>query len=200
MLKHLPVMMVAVLIPGLALAQSQHLSPEIASLRNEIAAVKLDRALNLTRDQARTLLPLIKDAAQVRNQLRADQEKRLPEIVKALSAVRDDLVKTGTVSDSSRKALQAARGESAIKDVRAKLKVLHEKSRGVLNADQKASLRSFNPRPLDDESGEADIAEGPGSQPMHHRGHEQLGGERLRKTYRVVTSPEFIALVEARAK
>jgi hypothetical protein len=64
--------------------------------------------------------------------------------------VRDDLAKAGAVSEASRKALQAARGEATMDAVRAKLRAVHERLGAVLKPDQKARLAAYDhTAPLD---------------------------------------------------
>lgn len=194
-------LLVALALPGVSLAQSSQLSPEIKKLKDEIAAVKLDRTLNLTRDQSKALLPLLKEATALRAQLKAEQEKRRPEIVKALTGIRDDLVKAGVVSPDSRKALELARGEGMMNDLRAKVRSIHEKMRAVLNPEQRARLHEFDPRPLEGGNEfEAGFGGGQDDKPGRGGPHGRPGGGKLQKMFRVATSPEFIALVETRAK
>jgi len=173
---------------------------EVHKLRQEIAAAKLDRTLDLNRDQARTLLPLLKEAAQLRDQLKAGHDKRLPELTRALTLVRDDLRKTGVVSDASQKALQEARGGAATKELREKLRALHKQAKQVLTADQVSRLKDFDPSPIPGEDmgfgGDAEKAEKGG---RGHHGHGGHGGG-MHKVIKLVTGPEFIALVEVRAR
>ena len=194
MMKKLTLVLALVLVPASALAQSKSLSPQVRKLRDEIAALKLDRTLNLTKDQARQLLPLLKETAALRDQLKSEQDKRQPEIVKALTAVRDDLVKTGVVSEASRKNLRLARGEGTMNDIRAKMRAIHEKTRAILNPDQKSRLRGYDHRPLDDINGEFEGGFGGEASPKVGR------VARLKKILKVAASAEFIGLVEARAK
>lgn len=191
-MKKLALVVALVAVPVLAFAQSKKLSPEVRKLREEIAALKLDRSLNLTRDQARQLLPLLKETAALKDQLKAEQQKREPEIVKALTAVRDDLVKTGVVSEASRKALQLARGEGTLDDIRAKMRAVHDKTRTILNPEQKARLRGYDHHPLD-ESGEFEGG-------FEGAPAKNSSRARLKRILKVASSPEFIVLVEARAR
>ncbi|HEY3446814.1 MAG TPA: hypothetical protein VGK67_10645 [Myxococcales bacterium] len=197
MMKKFALLLALALIPALAVAQSKTLSPEVRKLRDEIAALKLDRNLNLTKDQAKQLLPLLKETAALRDQLKSEQEKHQPEIVKALTAVRDDLVKTGVVSEANRMALQSARGEGTMNLIRTKMRAIHEKTRAILNPEQKARLRSFDHRPLD-ASNEFEGGFGDGEQPKVGAGPGRAA--KLKKILKVAASPEFIGLVEARAK
>ncbi|MGC4122549.1 MAG: hypothetical protein QM765_49835 [Myxococcales bacterium] len=195
-MKKLALLLALALVPALALAQSKTLSPEVRKLRNEIAALKLDRAMNLTKDQARQLLPLLRETAAVRDQLRAEQEKREPEIVKALAAVREDLVKTGVVSEANRKNLEQARGEVAMNDLRARMRSISEKMRTLLNPEQKARLSAYDHHPVD-EVREFEGGFGEADRPAKAGAGR---GSKLKKILKVAASPEFIALVEARAK
>ncbi len=192
-MKKLALLPALVLVPALALAQARSLSSEVRKLREEIAAIKLDRTLDLSKDQAQQLLPLLKETAALRDQLRAEQQKREPEIVKALAAVRDDLAKAGAVSEASRKALQAARGEATMDAVRAKLRAVHERLGAVLKPDQKARLAAYDHHPLDT-SYELEGSFGEGARPKAGR------AAKLRRILKVAASPDFIALTEARAR
>ena len=201
-MKHLALLL-AILTPTLAFAAgtSRPAGPdaELHKLREEIAAAKLDRLLNLSRDQARQVLPLIKEAQQVKEQLKAEHEKRRPELAKALALVRDDILRAGQVSDASRKALLEARGDSALKDVREKMRSLHQKVRGALTAEQRERLREFNPRPLDNDRGEEMGGFG-GGRHDKGEGHGEGMGPRRHAAFKAVTSPQFISLLEARAR
>ncbi len=195
--------------------------PEVAKLHHEIAAAKLDRTLDLSRDQARTLLPILKQASQLRGQIRADMEKRKPAVVKALTAIRDDVQRSGTASDASLKALQDARGGNERQALRLEMRAMAERARGVLTDEQRERLRSFDPRPAaglqdDDEPGMGPgMGPGPGNGPMGHPmgggmmgpGHRgamgrgpQMHGPHGRALVMIALTPEFLQLLEARAR
>lgn len=179
--------------------------PEIQKLHREIAAAKLDRALNLTHDQAGALLPLLKEAQKLHGELRADHERRRPEVIRALTTVRDEITRTGTVSEASRKALLDARGVGTHKETREKMKALHEKAKQLLTPEQKSRMRDLNVRPIDD-LGELAGGSGPedDKESGPHHGPPGGRGPHLNRRHRMVlmiaTSPEFVALVEARAR
>ena len=204
-MKHLAILL-TVLTPALALAAGaakpvQGPEAELHKLREEIAAAKLDRLLNLSREQARQVLPLLKEAQGIHDQLKAEHEKRRPEIARALTLVRDDILRVGQVSDASRKALQDARGESALKDVREKMKGVHQKVRDLLTPEQRERMREFNPRPLDTDKDEEMGGRGFGGGEQHGRGEghgEGMGHKR--HALKTAVSPEFLALTEARAR
>ena len=198
-MKHLSLLLAALLIPSAALAAPPKTTgpdAELHKLRAEIAAAKLDQLLNLTKDQAKALLPVLKEGLQVREQLKAEHERRHPEIVKALTAVRDDILKNGAVSEANRKGLQDARGDTALKDAREKAKSLHQKARDILTPEQRERMREFDPRPLGGEG-----REGFGGDEMEGRGGHHKGmGPKFHKVLKVASSAEFVALVEARAR
>jgi Skp family chaperone for outer membrane proteins len=83
--------------------------PEVVALRTEIAALELDRALALTPEQARSLLPLLQKGAAEAQSLRARLEQADPALLAALTRARDELRAGGPVSDASRQAIAAAR-------------------------------------------------------------------------------------------
>ena len=84
-------------------------SPEVAALRAEIAALQVDRALALTPDQARALLPVLRQAAAQVQAFRARVESPDPALVAALTRARDELRAGGTVSGSTQEAMREAR-------------------------------------------------------------------------------------------
>ncbi|MBI5544270.1 MAG: hypothetical protein HY901_10300 [Deltaproteobacteria bacterium] len=199
-------LLLAVVLPAAALAASAGPGAkptssgpgddELQKLKAEIAAAKLDRTLSVTRDQARALLPTLKEAQQLRAQIRAERDRRRPEIIRALTGVRDDLLKTGVVSEAGRKALQEARGEAILKQTRGKLRALHLKVRDQLTPEQRQRLRDFSPRPLEPKPEEEIDLEG--SEPPGRRGHGK--GPGLKRIFKIATSPEFLSLLEARAR
>src|SRR5512137_3202431 len=84
-------------------------SPEVAALRAEIAALQIDRALALTPDQARALLPVLRQAAAQVQAFRAKVESPDPALVAALTRARDELRAGGAVSEGTEKAMRDAR-------------------------------------------------------------------------------------------
>jgi len=207
-MKHLALLL-AVLTPALAFAAAPAKpgggpDAELHKLREEIAAAKLDRLLNLSREQARQALPLVKEVQQIKDQLKAEHERRRPEIAKALTAVRDDILRAGQVSDASRKGLQDARGDSALKDVREKMRGVHQKIREILTPEQRERMREFNPRPLDTDREEGAGGGGGFGGGGHHGNGEGHGGEGMgakrHAAFKAATSPEFLSLLEARAR
>jgi hypothetical protein len=203
-MKHLALLL-AVLTPALALAAgaqrpSQGPESELHKLRDEIAAAKLDRLLNLSREQARQVLPLLKEAQGIHDQLKAEHEKRRPEIARALVLVRDDILRVGQVSDASRKALLDARGDTALKDVREKMRGLHQRVRDALTPEQRERMHEFNPRPIDGDRDEEMGGRGFGG---GHHGKGDGRGEGMghkRNALKTSVSLEFLALTEARAR
>lgn len=179
--------------------------PELERLRHEIAAAKLDRLLDLSRDQARQLLPILKEGQALIDQMRADQAKRKPQVAAALTQIRDEIRKNGAASEASINALKQARGDGLRADHREKMRALREKARTIATPDQLARLAQFDPRPAGGPDGEVDEGGfgGRGKGPGHHRGAHHdgpMGGRHQRHAMMMAVSPEFIALVEARAR
>ncbi len=174
--------------PGPGMGRAGTPDPEIQKLHKEIAAAKLDRTLNLTKDQARTLLPLLKEAAALREQIKGQREARRADVIRALTAVRDDIQKTGVASEASQRALDEARN-GKVKELREKKRAINQKIREVLTPEQREKLQEFNPRPV----------ERAGKGGFGGR-DEDAGGKPGRKALRVAASPEFLTLLEARAR
>jgi len=181
-------------------------APELEKLHREIAAAKLDKVLDLSRDQARALLPVVREAALLREELQADRQRHLPALVQALTAVRDDIRRSGVVSDASRKALREALGAGTRQKVREKIDALRAKARDALTAEQQEHLKQFDPRPIEELEDEQLQGRPPGPHGPHgskggverEAGHGPHRGRRA--ALMVAASPEFVALVEARAR
>jgi hypothetical protein len=193
-------------LPAIAAAHPEAgADPEIQRLRREIAAAKLDRLLDLSRDQAQKLLPILKESQGLVAQQRAEQQKRKAQLVAALTQVRDDIRAKGVASESSIAALKQARGDAEMKQTFEAMRSLREKARAIATEEQVARLFSFDPNPAGgpdaDEGGMGPGSDGgPGAGgPGKHRGHGGPHG-RNRAAMMTVLSPEFVSLVEARAK
>ncbi len=181
--------------------------PEISQLRREIAAAKLDKLLDLSRSQAQQLLPILKEGQALVEQIRADREKRKPQILAALTQIRDDIRKNGVASEAAVAALKQARADTQMKDIHAKMRALREKARAVATQDQLSRLAQFDPHPAGEPEGDLD-GEAPGRGPggpeghgpkMHHGGH--MGEKRHhRAVMMTAVTPEFASLVQARAR
>ena len=121
---------------------------EIRALRQEIAALKLDKVLNLTADQAKKIQAIREKAMKRKAEIEREKKKREPNFIKAMTAVRDELKKTGTVSPETERALRLARGEIDFRELEAEFTSLLSEALEVLTEEQRASLEDFDPRPL----------------------------------------------------
>jgi hypothetical protein len=167
-------------------------SPEVAALREEIAALQVDRALALTAEQARALLPVLRSAAEQVKAFRARVESPDPALVAALTRARDELRAGGAISDGTRQAIRDAR-RAPVAEGRAEARKLRTQALAILTPDQLKALRSVDlgvggwrrgfPR------GEDAAGAGPGRGP----------GRRL-LLLGVLTSDPFLSLLEARAR
>jgi len=185
----------AVLLPLAALpARAATPQEEVRALRQEIAALQVDHALNLTPAQAGALLPLLEQGAAYAREARAVREAATPSLVAALVRARDELRATGSVSDATRQALAAARGPGAA--LRPELQALRARVKAILSPEQLQALRSaplwIGPGPG---AGGAMAGPGPGSGP----GRGAHGPPRRGLVARVLVSDPFVALVRARA-
>ncbi len=180
--------------------------PEIQKLHREIAAIKLDKTLSLTRDQAKALLPVLDKADALRKIVEAERAKQKPEVARALAAIRDDVRRDGVASEASKKALREARGKG-FKENRGELRELGEQIRTILTEEQKEKLKEFDPSPaggLEKMRKHRGKGEGKGGKGMHggHGGPGGPGGPGGggRMLMQIALSPEFRDLVKARAK
>ena len=125
----------SMLLPLSALAQP---SPQVRALREQVVALQLDHALNLTAQQAQALLPILQDA---RSQVQAAKSQRQASeaaLAAALTQAVADLRASGTISDATVQAVNAARGSAA----GAALRSTWQRARAVLTPDQLQALRS----------------------------------------------------------
>jgi hypothetical protein len=146
--------------------------PEVVALRTEIAALELDRALALTPEQARSLLPLLQKGAAEAQSLRARLERADPALLAALTRARDELRAGGPVSDASRQAIAAAR-KGEFGEARGAFQDLRKQALAILTPAQVEALRTVR------------LGRDP--------------GRRLAMA-RVLTSDAFLALVQDRAR
>jgi hypothetical protein len=180
------VILVALLLPAAALATP---TDPVHLLRQEVAALQIDHALDLTQQQARALLPMLQTARERVQALRAQREATRPALVAALTQAVADLKTTGVVSPSTQQAMEAAQGV-APGEARQDLKAIFQQARQVLTPAQIQALRSaklgIQPPPMDEGHEVARTKDGP------HPGRRFL-------MMQVLLSDSFVALVQARA-
>jgi hypothetical protein len=174
-------------------------SPEVAALREEIGALQVDRALALTPEQARALLPILRKAAEGAKALRARIESPDPALVAALTRARDELRAGGEISDATRQAIRDAQ-RAGIAGRRGEFQSLRKEALAVLTPAQVQALRhvrlgagpGFPTEPGFGPEGDA---------PAAGKGRGAVaGGFRRLVIARILTSDAFLALLEARAK
>lgn len=174
-----------------ALARPLAPAPEVQALREEIAALQVDRALALTPDQARALLPILRETAAQVQAFRARVESPDPALVAALTRARDELRAGGAVSEGTQAAIRDAR-RASMSGRRGEGPALRKQALAILTPAQVEAMRTvqlgvgpgFGRGP-----GEGSPGAGPG------RG----GGRRL-VMLGVLTSDAFLSLVEARGR
>jgi len=154
--------------------------PQIQSLHQEIAALELDHALNLTPAQARTLLPLLRERAAAQKQHAAQRETQKGALVAALTKKRDELRATGTVSPQTAEALRQFHAGMAPQEGKAFREQLH----ATLTPEQREAVKNLK---------------GPGGR-GDQEGEHGGKGRGMFMRHRAMTSDAFVALVEARAQ
>lgn len=169
-------------------------SPEVAALRAEIAAIQVDRALALTPDQARAILPVLRQAAAQVQAFRARVESPDPALVAALTRARDELRAGGTVSESTQEAMRDAR-QAGMASRRGEGQALRKQALAILTPAQLQALKAvrlgIGPGPRGPGGPDGDEG-GPGAGPGR-------GGRRL-VLLGVLTSDPFLSIVETRAR
>jgi hypothetical protein len=114
---------------------------DVQGVEQQIAAIQLDRALNLTHEQATSLLPLLNDAASKVAARQAAFASAKPQLLAALTQARDELSSTGTVSDATKQALAAAR-PTPQPNAMAAMKDFHSKLDQILTPAQQRALQT----------------------------------------------------------
>lgn len=182
-------LLVAAAIP--AAARPFTPSPEVAALRAEIAALQVDRALALTPDQARALLPVLQQAATQVQAARSRAEASQPALVAALTKARDELRAGGTVAPETQQAIRQARG-AAWEAARGEGQAIRKQVLAILTPAQVAALGSVR------------LGAAPGfpGKPGGDAAAGRPGRGILRRMILVgvLTSDPFLSLVASRAR
>jgi len=186
MLKLRALALTCTLLPASALAAP---NSQVLALRQEIAALQLDHALNLSKQQAQALLPEIQEAKAKVEAFKSQMAASDPAQVAALTQAVADLKATGTISDSTAQALQAARPGSS-GTLRQDVKSLWEQARQVLTPSQLQALKTV-PRGVGHPPSGADMGS-PGRGGHGHFAHRFF----MMHTF---LSDEFVSLLQARA-
>ena len=179
-----------ILIATSALAPAGALAapdPQVLALRQEIAALQLDHALNLSPQQAQALLPQLQAARAeldaVKTQMAASQAARLAALTQAVA----DLKANGVVSAATAQALQAARPAS-LGTIRQDMKAIWQQTKQVLSANQLQTLQTVN---LGVGAPAMPSGAGGAGPSRHHL--------RRFAVLRTLVSDDFLALEQARA-
>jgi Spy/CpxP family protein refolding chaperone len=166
---------------------------DVRALRQEIAALELDHALQLSATQAKALLPVLQTASAQIQAFKAQRQAANPALVAALTQARDELRATGTVSDATRQAVKAARGDS-FAGAHEQMQSLRQQIHAILTPEQIQALRTAH-------LGVGGPGAAPDAGPMAepHRGHGGHGFMKQMAVLHTLTSAPFLALVQARA-
>jgi len=163
----------SVLVPMVATADA---SADVHALGRQVAALRVDHALNLTPQQAQVLLPILQAA-------RAQREASRPAVASALAMAVSDLKATGAVSEGTARAMAAARPSGG---PNAGARSLWQQARQVLTPAQLEALRT------------TPLGVSPAGTPAAPEGRRAGPGRRLRLMHALL-SEDFLALVQARA-
>ena len=195
-----------------------HLPSEVLSLRQEIAAIKLDLLLDLSAEQARAIHPLAQQAQARKNAIDSEKKKREPMFIAAMTAARDDLKRDGKVSEATAQKLREAKGQVDFRAIHEEFEAMRAQVDAILTDEQKAAFASFDPRPLSPERPKApppppeDWNGGhpppppPGGwdadrpPPPPRNGHRPPRKHRPAGATMMLLSEEFIPFLEARMK
>ena len=169
----------AVLLAALPLAARADPASELRAIRQELVALELDRALDLSPDQARALLPILQSAAADQAARRATAQAAL---LSAMTRARDELRSEGAVSDRARQALATAR-EAAWGGVLLKAQALRQQVAQILRRDQVGVMRRA-------------LAE---AQKTGRASWRKGTSASTQLVVRALTSEAFLALLQARA-
>ena len=165
----------------------------MTALRAEIAALQVYRALALTPEQARTLLPVLRQAAAQVQAFRARIESPDPALVAALTRARDELRAGGAISEGTQKAIRDAR-QSVMTARRGEGQALRKQALAILTPAQLQTLKTVR------------LGVGPGfpggpGGPGGDEGAPGPGrGGRRPILFGVLTSDAFLSLVESSAR
>ena len=158
---------------------------ELSALRQQVVALQIDHAINLSQQQAKALLPLLESAKSEVEAYKASFAAAQPALTAALTQAVADLKASGQVSGATVQAVQQAR--PAPGTLHADLRSDWQQARQILTPDQiqalKATTLGIPP------------AASSTAQPGSRHGHF---ARRFRLMHAVL-SDAFIALVQARA-
>jgi len=177
-------LLLCALVPQAALAAP---ADGVRALRQQIAALQLDHALNLTQSQAQALLPLLQGAKSQIAALKAQRASSEPALTAALTQAVADLKASGTVSASTVQAVQAARAGTP-GAFRQDLKSFWQQVKQVLTADQLQALKTTRLGVVAPPAASTGPAPGRG-RPFAHRF----------RVMHALLSDTFLSLVQARA-
>lgn len=177
-----PWLLVAAFLPAAALAAT---NPETQGLRQQIAALQIDHALNLSQQQAQAVLPLLQNAKAQVQAFEAQRAAAQPALDAALTQAVSDLKSTGTIAASTAKAVEAAR--PSMQTLRQDLRSTWQQVRQILTPAQLSALHSA----------QLGIPRSDGDSGSHVRDHP--GFARRFGMMRAVLSDSFLSLVQARA-
>ncbi len=158
---------------------------DVRALRQQVAALQIDHALNLTQQQARALLPLLQKAQAQVQDLEARRQAAQPALTAALTQAVSDLRATGTVSPAAVDAVNAARPVRGT--LRSELRSVWQEARQILTPEQLQALKATR------------LGVPPPATASSSSDGARAGFGRRFRLMHAVLSDAFISLVQARA-
>jgi len=175
------------LLPASALAQTPN---PVRALRQQIEALQVDHALNLSPQQAQALLPLLQDLKAKVTALKAQRASSQPALVAALTQAVADLKANGAVSPSTSQAVQAARG-NGFGTLRQDVAAFWQQAKPIFTAEQLQALKTVKLG--------AGVVLAPATGGPSAQGHGHRHFARRVAIMRTLLSDDFVTLVETRA-
>ncbi len=164
-------------------------TPPVWALRRQLAALELDRALDLGEAQAQALLPVLESVRSEVEALEAERAAAEPALAAALAQGIEEVILKGAISGATRAAMRAAAGGFPAA-LRRRLEAFWRAAPRVLTPEQLFVVGTWR-------TGGAALAE-PGPIPCWSRPDREpfLGGSRA---LRIMLSDPFVSLVRWRA-
>jgi hypothetical protein len=173
------VVMVASALPLSAFAAPD---PQLMALRQQVAALQVDHALNLTQQQAQAMLPLLQNAKAKVQAFQAQRQAAQPALIAGLTQAVTDLKSSGSISPATTAAVNTAR--PTLSTTGAGLRSTWQQAKQVLTTEQLQALSAVQLGVPSD---------GTTPTPKRH------GFQRQFQMMHVLVSDSFISLVQARA-
>jgi len=122
-------------------------SEEARLLRSQIQSLNLLNSLNLSKEQMKKLIPIIKEADKARQNLEKSMEKQESGFNDILEEMKKQLLNSNDVSNDIKKKFQARKKEleKGLKSYNTTMESLINKTKGILNENQLVLVGEYKP-------------------------------------------------------